>query len=57
MIAVNLASLLLATPDGQVEARQLLQRAIDLLGPLHDAGRRVPENEDLLRKARRLLGR
>jgi tetratricopeptide (TPR) repeat protein len=56
LVAVNLASMLLAKPGDRTEARELLHRATDLLGPLHDKRRLAPDMEDAFWKAKRLLG-
>jgi tetratricopeptide (TPR) repeat protein len=55
-VAVSLATILLARPGGRAEARGLLQRAVDLLGPMHDKGQLGSDDQELLRRSRHLLG-
>jgi tetratricopeptide (TPR) repeat protein len=53
--SVELAALLLTARRG-AEARELLHSAIGLLQPMHDKAELEPERQDVLRKAKRMLG-
>jgi hypothetical protein len=53
--AVSFATLLLAKRGGRNEARELLERAVDFLGPRHESHQLIAEHEELLSRARQLL--